>query len=326
MKNNRLALLLIGILAICILAGGAYMYTSSDSSKNRSEKNGDGKKKKKAKKDEEEPASDATGAACVDGTLTAEQIWELPKELLEVSGITWLSEDKVAVVEDNQGAIFIYDLQAKKIERKLNFGPLGDYEGIAHVNGAYFVVKSDGKLFEVSSAGKLIKQYNLPLSEVDNIETLYFDAPNKRLILGQKDGKKGSSVKHFYSFDLAARKFDPNPIFSVALTDEIVNCGQVSEEDGKKKGKKKGNGAEIRPSELAIHPQTKEVYIADGPNQRILVLSPDFKPKHYLAMDKKEFPQVEGLMFSPTGELYVSTEGTKNPAKISRMQLDEKQE
>ncbi|MDQ8051896.1 MAG: hypothetical protein REI78_02670 [Pedobacter sp.] len=322
MKNNRLAFILIGILAIAILAGGAYIYTGTSDKNLSSEK--EGKKKKKSKKDKAEPVESTESADCFGGTPTAQQIWELPKKLLEVSGIAWLGSSKVAMVQDQLGTIFIYDMAAKKVERKLPFGPNGDYEGIANVGGTFYVVRSDGNLFEISSSGKLIKQHQLGLTTTDNIETLHHDAQNNRLILGQKDGKKGATEKHFYSFDLKSKQMAAAPIFSIRLDDPIVSCENVQQETGKKKGKKKSGGSVIRPSELAIHPTTKEIYIADGPNQRILILTSGFTPKHYLSVDKKEFPQVEGLMFSPQGELYISTEGIKEPAKLAKMQLGSK--
>lgn len=310
MKNNRLALVLIGMLAIAILAGAAHLYT------NKTEIDQSAKKEKSKKH-----ADHIAGAAntCYGGHLESEELWELPKELLEISGIAWLNENRVAAIEDNLGTIFIYNLANKKIENRLRFGPGGDYEGIAYVKGSYWVIRSDGHLFEVSAAGKLIKEHQLPLTATDNIEILHYDAPNNRLILGQKDGKKGASQKNCYAFNLSSKKFNTAPIFSLDLNDSVIACRQTSDSGNKKNKKKKG--AVIRPSELAIHPLTSEIYIADGPNQRVLVLSADAKPKYYLSLDKNRFPQVEGLMFSPKGELYVSTEGTKNPAKIARMQI-----
>lgn len=318
MRNTTLRIFALASLTLAICLHAACL----DNNHSAGAKAASGIDKKKTKKDKTEKEPNTIAANCVGGELVAKQAWDLPKELLEISGITWISSERFAAVEDNMGNIFIYNLKTNKIEKKLAFGPKGDYEGIARVGDNYFVIRSDGQLYEVAATGKILKQYKLPLTATDNIETLHYDAANVRLILGQKDGAKNAAHKNFYSFDLRQRRFNPSPIFSLDLNDPIVSCedgNSVSKQ--KKKGKKKGGGAVIRPSELAIHPSTKEIYIADGPNQRILVLSPDGKPKHYLLVDKKDFPQVEGLMFSAQGELYISTEGTKNPARIARMDL-----
>ena len=45
--------------------------------------------------------------------------WELPEILNEVSGISWLSENTIACVEDEDGIIFIYDLKKQKIIQQI---------------------------------------------------------------------------------------------------------------------------------------------------------------------------------------------------------------
>ena len=37
--------------------------------------------------------------------------WDMPIELNEISGIRWISEDKIAAVQDEEGIIFIYNLK-----------------------------------------------------------------------------------------------------------------------------------------------------------------------------------------------------------------------
>jgi WD40 repeat protein len=258
---------------------------------------------------------------CLAGKVLVQKTWLMPKILKEISSIAWLGQDHIAAVQDNDGIIFIYNLLTEKVEQELKFGPQGDYEGLTYAHGNFFVSRSDGFIIEVNAKGKVLNEYDLPLTATDNTEPFYFDASKNRLLIGQKDGAKGAKIKSFYSFDLGSRKFNPQAVYTIKLDDPIVSCSSDQPEKGKKAKKKHLKKSTIRPSELAINPQSKEIFIADGPNQRILVLSPQGKPKYYLSVDKKIFPQVEGILFSPEGDFYISTEGLKDNANISKVTI-----
>ncbi|MFT6946360.1 MAG: hypothetical protein ACJARP_000771, partial [Vicingaceae bacterium] len=71
---------------------------------------------------------------------TVVNTWNLPKELSEISGMVWLRDDLLACVQDEEGVIFIYDLDKKQITSRVLFAGAGDYEGIAiHENDAYLL-------------------------------------------------------------------------------------------------------------------------------------------------------------------------------------------
>ena len=60
--------------------------------------------------------------------------WDLPEVLEEVSGIHYLSGNKMACVQDEDGIIFIYNLDTDLVEKTINFSKSGDYEGVARVS------------------------------------------------------------------------------------------------------------------------------------------------------------------------------------------------
>jgi hypothetical protein len=276
--------------------------------------------------------NEAPELACFNGTVNAEKIWDMPKELTEISGIAWMDGDKVATIEDNTGIIYIYSLQNEKIEKQIRFGAPGDYEGIAYVKPNYFVMRADGFMYEVNPDGKVLNEYDLPLTAKDDVEPFCFDASNNRFLIGQKEGEKGTERKEVYSFDLASRTFNSTPVFTIDLNHPVFTCDTNNDKANDKKGKKdkgkkddkkdkKKKGSNFKPSEIVIHPQTKDIYIADGPNQRVLVLSADAEPQYFLKLDDKIFPQAEGMMFSPSGEFYVSSEGVKGPGNICKTSI-----
>lgn len=318
------------IIAVAIIAfvmtGLIYYYTNIYGNSSSKQEYAETAQIKKDKNNEEQ-----LPAACFNGTVDAVKTWDMPKELTEISGISWIDGDKVATIEDNNGIIYIYSLKNEKVEKQIKFGESGDYEGIAYVKPNYFVMRADGFMYEINADGKVLNEYDLPLTAKDDVEPFYFDAANNRFLIGQKEGRKGTDRKEIYSFDLASRTFNTNPVFTIDLNHPVFTCeakkDKTSDKEGKKdKGKqkdddKKKNSNEFKPSEIVIHPQTKDIYIADGPNQRVLVLSPDAKPQYFLKLDDKIFPQAEGMMFSPDGEFYVSSEGVKGSGNICKTSI-----
>ena len=45
--------------------------------------------------------------------------WQLPKELDEVSGIDWVGDNKLACIQDEDGIIFIFNLETSKVEKSI---------------------------------------------------------------------------------------------------------------------------------------------------------------------------------------------------------------
>ncbi len=179
-------------------------------------------------------------------------------------------------------------------------------------------MRSDGYMQEIDQQGKLIKKYDLPLNEIDNIESFTYDKSKNRLLIGQKDGPKGAGIRKIFAFDLNSRSFNNKPVFEINFADILGSCGQNENKSGKKKKK----AEDARPSEMSIDPKNGDILIADGPGQRIFVLTSEGKFKHFLSLDSKKFPQVEGMFFNPDAELFISTEGIKEPAMISKMKYE----
>src|SRR5687768_623888 len=55
------------------------------------------------------------------------QQWDLPAELVEISGLVYLSPGKFLCVQDEEGAVFTYNTATSTIENKILFGGPGDY-------------------------------------------------------------------------------------------------------------------------------------------------------------------------------------------------------
>lgn len=249
-------------------------------------------------------------AAAVVGAITVVKKWNLPTQLQEVSGIAYLDENRFACVQDEEGIIFIFNKATSKIEKQIAFAGRGDYEGIALKGNTAYVVRSDGRLYEVDlNAGKAsVKTYDTPLTAKHNIEGLCYDEMNNRLLLAIKDkDPHHSGYKTVYAFALSSNKMLPEPVISINLAGAIFKTA---------KGKQK----EMMPSDIGIHPRTKEVFVLDGPHARLLVMDEKMRLKNLYTLGKS-FAQPEGITFSPDGAIYISNEGTKQSGNIIQVAI-----
>ena len=275
-------------------------YQGQDDPKKESKKNKSGKGKK-----EKEAASTE---------VQINKKWELPEILKEVSGIAYLGENQFACVQDEAGAIFIYNTAATKIDRQISFGASGDYEGIAVVSRTAYVLRSDGKIFEVNNIdtqSPKIKEYSTPLTAENDVEGLTYDSRNNRLLLAIKGAETtANDFKGIYAFDLNSKKLSDAPVMKLNLADPLLKSNG---------GKKPTNN--IQPSEIAINPKTNEIYLTEAANPQLFVLNADGTIKARYKLNNAEYSQPEGITFSPGGELYISNEGKKESGNILQVNI-----
>ena len=266
-------------------------------------KNDKGKKKDKDRKED--------GAV---SNLRILERWDLPSELVEISGITFTGANEVASVQDEAGTIYLYDLGTKKITTRVPFGGSGDYEGVAVAGNTAYVIRADGTLFEIASyrsSKPAVKQYRTGLTVDQDVEGLTYDAKNKLLLLAIKGEEPGSKdYKGIYAFNLQSKKLAKEPAYRIVLDDAVF--------EGINEKKKKNI---MQPSDLAVHPTTGELYVTEGASPKLLVMDPSGKGKNLYRMSTKEFTQPEGIAFNEKGELFISNEGGKGIGTILKVAL-----
>jgi uncharacterized protein YjiK len=179
-------------------------------------------------------------------------------------------------------------------------------------------MRSDGLLFEVSNYTSKTKQsvttYQTIFESKHNVESLAYDEDNNRLLIIAKDrDPKSKRNKGVYAFSLDSKKMAKNPILTIDLKDK-----SFSEFSTKKVQKT------FRPSDIAIHPKTKEFYVLEGVNPKLIILSPQGKVKKIQLLNPDDFQQPEGITFSKDGALYISNEFHATDANILHVLLEEK--
>jgi uncharacterized protein YjiK len=77
----------------------------------------------------------------------------------------------------------------------------------------------------------------------------------------------------------------------------------------------------LKPSGLAIHPRTGNLYVIASVGKMLLVLSPEGRLLHAERLDKDLFEQPEGIAFDLQGNLYIASEGEDGPGKLMKFKM-----
>ncbi len=273
----------------------------------------------------ERGASDAARRAAMEGYGLdyPTQVNELPPMLDEASGLTDVSSTEVALVQDEKGVIFVYDLLSGAVTQKIRFGPPGDYEGLTRVGDTMLVLRSDGTLYEVrnwrAAANVRVRSLGLPTS--DN-EGLGYHPGLKRVLIAPKSrwqrGKAGKHVRPVFSFDLGSGRVDPEPHVVLDLRD-LVRFGEERDRELPVKATKSGSeklALRFMPASLAIHPSTRELFVLSAQDRVLASFEQPGNVTGYHRLAAPLFPQAEGLTFLPDATLVIVSEAAGQRAKL----------
>jgi uncharacterized protein YjiK len=235
--------------------------------------------------------------------------WNLPNSLVEISGVSFIDNQRLACVQDEKGIIFIFNLKAGEVESEIEFGDDGDYEDIEIIEGDAWILKSNGTLYKVNDylkkAESDVKKHTTALSGKNDAEGLAYDPVSKNLLIACKehpfvDEKEGSGFKAIYSFNPETKLMDIKPFL-------LINLDTIKYYKGDKT---------FMPSGIAIHPITGDVFILGSVGKLLLVLSRKGEMLAMIKLSTKIFRQPEGICFSPGGTLYISNEGAGQAGTI----------
>ena len=240
----------------------------------------------------------------------------LGEDLEEISGLSWFEGNRLACVQDESGRVFIYDPEADKVTRRIKFGRSGDYEGVEWVGDSLYVIKSDGTLLSFPSAEDepVVTTTELPFTGDIDIEGLGYDPRRKHLLLAVKSLRDSSDKavpdKFVYALDPVSRQLLPEPF--ITLRQDILEAFIKTYEPSKaakKAARKKEEKVVYKPSGVAVHPVTGEVYLLASDGKKLLVLSRQGTIRAAVQLSPRMLKQPEGICFAPEGDLYISSEG-----------------
>lgn len=244
--------------------------------------------------------------------------FELPKALVEISGLTVLDDRHLAAVQDEKGSFYVLDFTTGKVVREEKFGKEGDYEGIERVGDRLFIVRSDGDLFEIPNwrTGPFdAEHHKTHLKEKCDAEGLAHQADQNRLLIACKE-QPGADLKNhkaIYAFDLATRTLGKEPAYAIDVERFNANVKDDKAIDDRLRQSLSSlvDLSGFKPSALAFHPRSGELYVLSSVRKAIVVLDAAGAFVGGLAIPDDLFHQPEGMAFLPNGDLFISNEGGK---------------
>lgn len=253
-----------------------------------------------------------------------DKLINLSDELHEISGIAKIDSNTFVCIQDEKGTVFLYNFEEERIQKRYSFNIDGDYEGIALVNKSLFILRSDGMLIEMPDykESNTINQYPTGIA-ANNNEGLCFDKENNRLLIACKSklskGIENKDERVIYGFDLTSHSLSKDPVCSINITDIIKYAAEhnlklpnhpVKNKKAGKDNKVKNSRIKFMPSEIAIHPISKNFYILSAMDKILLEYDPRQSQIVYLEfLDDNLFIKPEGITFFENGDMFISNEG-----------------
>ncbi|UTW61886.1 SdiA-regulated domain-containing protein [bacterium SCSIO 12741] len=249
----------------------------------------------------------------------------LPYVLETVSGLTWIGDNHVAMVEDEGGKVYEYDLQKKKITHSVAFSAPGDFEGIAWTGEHYYAVKSNGDLYRLPKTEESRvkpKKTETPLSSRNNIEGICYDGDKNRLLIITKQTgdlkKQKVKGKAVFAFNLKKEKFKQKPVLTInqdKLLEFFTTHRDLVYDPGRVK---------IKPSGIAIHPLSGHFYVLASTGKIMVEMDRKGEVVATYPISPNLLIQPEGICFAPNGDLYIASEGQGERGYILKFKVKEK--
>jgi uncharacterized protein YjiK len=258
----------------------------------------------------------------------------LPKYLIEISGLSYYKEDRILCEQDEKAEIYVLSMDKKEIISKYVFGKKGDFEDIAVIKQTVYMLRSDGRIFRIENFEKenrKVKEYKTPLSSKNNTEGLVYDRTSNSLLIACKGSpaiekdKPHKGYKAIYRYDLGEMKLDKKPEFLIDINsadsyrDVNLLTRFKSDHDGKLQPEESETG--FHPSGIAINPVNDQIYIISSAGKILVIIDRKGKILDLHALDPEIFVQPEGICFSPSGDLFISSEGKEGKGYVLKFKL-----
>ena len=232
--------------------------------------------------------------------------WALSDSLAEISGITFLKNERLIAIEDLRPILYEIKLgdSTGAIINKLAFRETDkekfDFEDVAAVGDSIYALWSHGAIFKITKQGKGFTSQRTKtwLTKDNNTEGLAYDPLSENLLVACKDDPGLEDVKKstraIYEFDTKADSIKPDPFMLIKKSD-FENVA--------------GEKIDFYPAAIGIHPVSHDIFIISTKDTKgIAQFSHDGKLKAFDYLEKEMLPQPEGICFDKKGNLYISTQ------------------
>jgi len=234
--------------------------------------------------------------------------WILPTELAEISGLALTPDGRLFAHNDETAQITELDYRRGIVIKRFFVGAEGfhgDFEGLTCVEDRFFLLSSDGTLYEFreGAEGERVEYttHDTHLGKECEFEGVAYDSTANAIILACKNpGKKqaqGVLVLYRYRLDLAG-----------AETSELTV--PYAEVIGK------NNWKHVRPTDISVDPSSGNYVLVAAQEKALVVLTPAGAVVLSRPLGGRH-AQSEGVAITPDHILIIADEATNGPATIT---------
>ncbi len=236
--------------------------------------------------------------------------WKLHKRLREISGLGTTADGRVWGHDDELGIIYEIDYSEGKVVKVFAFGletPVADFEGIAWAHGKFYLVDSDGRIYEGSEGDNdervLYNTYETRIGVACEVEGLEYEPEENVLLLLCKRPRVEALRDHMaiFRWSLDQRAITPDttlvPLNALAVDPD--------EEDS------------FRPSGIARNPATGTYFVISAQRNAIAEVTLQGEVLGVEVLPKKLHRQVEGITFASGNTLLLADEGGNKRARLT---------
>lgn len=263
-----------------------------------------------------------------------DQVYEMPDELEEISGLSAVNEGSLLCNEDETGHLYLFDLQQEEVTRKWNWGEEGDYEGVALIGETAYVLKNTGNIYEIRNYASLsnrmvdssnsdipvdVRRYKTGIGKSCDAEGLVRLPDSNSLLIACKEGEPERRTIYRFTPSEAG---EATPFLELDLTrieNELLTTGldRLSLNLQKLLDPQSSSGI-LFPSGIAVHPLTQDLYVLSSKSKLLVVYSQEGTLKQVVELQHEKFRQPESITFTPNADLYIGNEANGEKGNIMK--------
>lgn len=235
--------------------------------------------------------------------------WRMPDRLREISGLALTTDERLLAITDEIAIVYEIDFESGEIVKEFAMGspPLrGDFEGIAVIGDAVWLMTSDGILYKTVEGGDRenvsYEEYDTGLGDYCELEGLGQDQGQQMLFLACKEPHAKKDALKVFALTAGATP----PTLNAAIDiDRNAIEGKLERE-------------KIRPSAITLDTKSGNLLMVAARQKALITLSPDGRLIDAIILPGKgRHRQAEGIEVTGAGRLLIADEGGDGQARLA---------
>jgi uncharacterized protein YjiK len=212
---------------------------------------------------------------------------------------------------DERAILYQIDPESGEIIKAFSVGisgARGDFEGLAIAGERFFLIRSNGELFEFregeDGSSMPYRVHPTDLGRRCEMEGLAVDPLAEALLLPCKTRRDPVLKDHLVVFEVPLETLTPAILPRIFFPLEELKAWDVDDS--------------FHPSSIEVHPETRSIILAAAREEALLEFTAQGRLLGAKELKRKDHPQPEGLAFLSDGSLVLADEGQGDRGTITR--------